>query len=92
MRVWTSSANASVGIGAIAQILTTRANNAYLAERGFFQGLERLIFTNRSQGNFVSNGDMSDTVEAILGAVWMDSSEDIAAVHRVMQAFGLSGN
>jgi ribonuclease-3 len=61
-----------------------------LARAGFDNGLEAYIETNPSQGEFISDRVMATTVEAIIGAVYIDSKQDTAAVERTMAAFGLS--
>lgn len=73
----------------INDIISARASKSYLAEKGFRKGLDRFIYKNQSQA-FVSNGVMTDTVQAILGAVWIDSKRNAFAVEDVMAALDLS--
>ena len=65
-----------------------RAGTTNLENLGRATGLDALIFKNHSQGNVVSRVTMTATVEAVLGAVWMDCS-DLGQVSRVMAVLGL---
>ncbi|OOO05960.1 ribonuclease III [Aspergillus oryzae] len=67
-----------------------KASNAFLARTGFQKGLDRYIYVNPSQGGIVSDKVMATTVEAILGAVYIDSGEDIPAVRSVVAKLGLA--
>lgn len=66
------------------------ASNAFLAQRGFATGLGECVYKNPSQGNTVFPGPMASTVEAIIGAVFIDSGENVTAVEGVMEALGIS--
>lgn len=70
--------------------MSEKASNAYLAQRGFSTGLAECIYNNPSQGNTIYPGPMASTVEAIIGAVFNDSGENITAVEGVMEALGIS--
>lgn len=74
--------------GTINDIVSTKGRNTYLTVQGFHNNLDEFIFKNPSQRN-VSKGLMADTVEAILGAVYLDSGKDISAVQDVMKALDL---
>lgn len=50
--------------------------------------LQNFIVNNPSQGEFVSSGTMATTVEAILGAVYLDGG--LSAVEQVMARLGLA--
>ena len=67
-----------------------KASNAYLAQQGLSIGLAECIYNNRSQGNTIYPGPMASTMEAIIGAVFNDSSENITAVEGVMETLGIS--
>ncbi|KAE8418238.1 ribonuclease III domain-containing protein [Aspergillus pseudocaelatus] len=67
-----------------------KASNAFLARTGFQKGLDRYIYVNPSQDGIVSGKIMATTVEAILGAVYIDSGENIQAVRSVVAVLGLS--
>lgn len=73
----------------ISNVISTRSANTYLNSRGVHHGLERFIQRNPSQGKYVSPKLMATTVEAIVGAVYLDSNHDNAAVERVMGALDL---
>ena len=65
-------------------------NNANLAQKGRALGLQDCIHNNPAAGGMVSNGTMAQTVEAILGAVWLDSgASGLTAVRAVMATLGL---
>ncbi|KAL9631490.1 MAG: hypothetical protein Q9164_005861 [Protoblastenia rupestris] len=63
------------------------ASNDNLDRIGRKHGIEQFVNKNPSQGDHVSFKVMTATVEAILGAVWLDSGLD--AVKRVMRVLGL---
>ncbi|KAF5864338.1 hypothetical protein ETB97_007900 [Aspergillus alliaceus] len=61
--------------GQITEIHITTANNRYLARTGFLYG--------SFPGDIVPDRVMATTVEAILGAVYVDSGESMGAGRRV---------
>lgn len=69
------------------QILSQVASNANLDRIGRQHGLQRFVNSNPSQGQVVSPITMAATVEAILGAVYLDSNLDM--VGEVMRTLGL---
>lgn len=69
------------------QTLAQVACNANLDRTGRQFGLQRFVNSNPSQGKIVSPITMAATVEAILGAVYLDSS--LEKVREVMQTLGL---
>ncbi|ODM15234.1 hypothetical protein SI65_09175 [Aspergillus cristatus] len=76
--------------GQINNIISQKASNSYLAQRGFSTGLAECIYKNRSQGNTIYPGPMASTVEAIIAAVFNDSGENITTVEGVMAALDIS--
>ncbi|KAE8145364.1 hypothetical protein BDV25DRAFT_164844 [Aspergillus avenaceus] len=74
----------------INQMVSRIASNTNLAQRGFELGLDRYICKNPSQGNFVSDKLMATTVEAIAGAVFLETSWVRAALQRIVDALGLA--
>ena len=66
-----------------------KASNAYLAQQCFSIGLAECIYNNRSQGNTIYPGPMDSTMEAIIGAVFDDSGENLTAVEGVMETLGI---
>ena len=68
-------------------IRQTVASNANLERIGNATGLVAFVNLNRGSGGFVSKAVMTATVEAILGAVYLDSHMD--TVKRVMNTLGL---
>lgn len=73
----------------INKVVSTRSGNARLSGRGSHHALDRYIQRNPSQGTFVSHKLMASTVQAIIGAVYVDSDYDNVAVRRVMETLGL---
>lgn len=54
------------------------------------KNLGESIFINRSQVGSISPGSMATTVEALLGAVYIDSEKDMDKLKNSMNALGLS--
>ena len=69
------------------QTLSQVACNANLDRIGRQLGLQRFVNGNPSQGQVVSPITMAATMEAILGAVYLDSN--LETVGEVMQTLGL---
>jgi ribonuclease-3 len=76
--------------GQINNVVSEKSSNAYLAQRGFSNGLAECVYANRSQGNTIYPGPMASTVEAIVGAVSHDSEEKMPVVKGVMETLGVS--
>ena len=72
----------------ISKTLQTKASNVNLALVGRRMGLDNLVIVNPSQAGMVSDKVMANTVEALIGAVYMDSNS-IDAVRPVLAAMGL---
>lgn len=70
------------------ELVATAGSNTNLAIKGRLRGLDGFVNNNPSQGNTVSDRTVAQTVEAILGAVWLDS-KDLATVRHVMETMGL---
>lgn len=70
-------------------MLAKKAGNSDLCGRGFHHGLDKFIQRNPSQGQLISDKLMAGTVEAIVGAVYIDSDHNNFAVERVMETLGL---
>ncbi|KIA75658.1 RNAse III [Aspergillus ustus] len=75
--------------GAIQDIVGRLASNNNLAARGFALGIDRYILNNPSNQGAVPISLMATTMEAILGAVFLDNGESLAAVKLVIIQFGL---
>lgn len=75
------------GTGRASDIVQQVGSNANLDRVGRLHGLDVFVCRNPAQGDYVSPATMTTTVEAILGAVYLDS--DIGNVSRVMQTLGL---
>lgn len=70
------------------QILTSIGSNANLNSVGRRNGLNSFVHGNPSQRGLVPPNTMAATVEAILGAVFLDSG--LQSVAEVMQTLGLT--
>ncbi|OJJ46830.1 hypothetical protein ASPZODRAFT_24937 [Penicilliopsis zonata CBS 506.65] len=70
-------------------VLSTVLSNAHLAQRGFELGIDQFIYINPTQAAPVSENVVASTVKAILGAVFLDSGKNIAAVERSAAAMGI---
>ncbi|KAL9128315.1 MAG: hypothetical protein Q9217_002993 [Psora testacea] len=69
-------------------IVSTVGNNAKLAEVARHNGLHGFINTHPGQFGAVATGTLADTVEAIIGAVWVDSSN----LATVLPGFGIEAD
>lgn len=58
----------------------TRATNENLGQIGFSLGLDVYIQLNPSAQGVVPGRLMATTIEAIIGAVYLDSNKDIMAI------------
>ena len=79
--------NLFIGSGDL--IVQQVANNTNLSTIGRQNGLAAYINTNPSQEGLISEKTLTNTVEALLGAVYLDSGNDLNAVKLVMRALGL---
>lgn len=71
------------------KLQNTRGTNLHLAQVGFAKGIDKVILLNPSLQGVVQQRLMATTMEAILGAVYLDSHRDIQAVLRVSVHLGL---
>ncbi|KAJ5723958.1 hypothetical protein N7488_001993 [Penicillium malachiteum] len=76
-------------IGHITIALSKKANNENLASIGFAFGLDKFIILNPSAQGIVPKRLMATTVEALIGAVYLDSQKSIQATLGVIKALGL---
>ena len=74
-------------VGRATEIVQTVLTNSNMDRVARLQGLDRFVNRNPSQGQMVSANVLTATLEAIIGAVWLDS--DLATVKRVMRTLGL---
>lgn len=70
------------------QIRLEVGSNPNLDRVGRQTGLLAFVSKNPSQGNSVSFATMTATVEAVIGAVYLDS--DMTAVKKVLSTLGLA--
>ncbi|KAJ5203429.1 hypothetical protein N7449_005508 [Penicillium cf. viridicatum] len=75
--------------GEISKISQQRVSNVNLAKQGFVHGIDRFIVKNRSQFDIMPSV-MATTMEAIVGAVYLDCKQQIQPCADVMTALGLS--
>lgn len=64
-------------------------SNRHLDKCGRAAGLERYVNKNRSTKGFVPKSTMSAAVEALIGAVFIDSGESLHAVKVAIKGLGL---
>ncbi|KAF3391605.1 hypothetical protein F1880_007468 [Penicillium rolfsii] len=76
-------------IGRTTHIHDISAANDNLWQIGFARKIDTFIHLSPSSRGVVQNRLMATTMEAILGAVYLDSGKDIAAVLRVVVRLGL---
>ncbi|CAI7593106.1 unnamed protein product [Penicillium viridicatum] len=69
--------------------LRKNACNKHLSCKGEACELDDFITGQPAQKGEITNGTRATTVEAILGAVWIDSGMDIHAVDRVKANLGI---
>ncbi|BCS27058.1 uncharacterized protein APUU_60106A [Aspergillus puulaauensis] len=74
----------------ISNVVSAIANNDNLAQRGFALSIDQYTCVNPSQGTYVAPGFMATTMEAIIGAYFLDQECDFAALLRVLAILGLS--
>lgn len=70
-------------------LLQTYACNKQLTSMARDLDLQRFIHQRPDLGRNVPDSTLATTVEAILGAVWLDSNEDVQQVNEVMEKVGL---
>ncbi|OBT74343.1 hypothetical protein VF21_06888 [Pseudogymnoascus sp. 05NY08] len=75
--------------GSMDSIVQRIVNNTNLERVGRRIHIEDLVNRNPSQQGIVPPRTVSDTLEAILGAVYLDSGSDLGAVRLVMANLGL---
>ncbi|KAJ5080947.1 hypothetical protein N7456_013657 [Penicillium angulare] len=71
-------------IGDMTSAQNTRATNENLARIGFSLGLNAYIHLNPSAQGIVPGRLMATTVEAIIGAVYLDSNKDVMTIRRLI--------
>lgn len=69
--------------------MVSQASNANLGTIGGQHGLRAYVNSNPAQQGVVSDLTLAATVEAILGAVYLDCDKDLDPVKAVMRIFGL---
>lgn len=77
-------------LGKAGQMISCVGSNTNLDRIGRENGLDMYINTNPSQGRTISPVTMTATVEAVLGAVYLDSGMD--DVKQVMEKLGLKAS
>lgn len=71
------------------KLLKKEACNENLSLRGKEFGLDQYMENNPAHKGKVPNGTRATTVEALLGAVWIDSGKNMDEVDRVRVALDL---
>ncbi|CAI7653269.1 unnamed protein product [Penicillium palitans] len=75
--------------GKTTEMINARAGNAHLAKQGFVLGIDIFIVKNPCQCDIMPKV-MADTMQAIIGAVYIDCNEQIQPCVDVMIVLGLS--
>jgi ribonuclease-3 len=70
-------------LGAGEEAVSYSASNKALSQLAHKYGLEEYVTKNPSQHGKVSDYTLATTVEALLGAVWIDCNKDFEVVERV---------
>ncbi|KAL5362557.1 hypothetical protein BJX96DRAFT_177259 [Aspergillus floccosus] len=73
----------------IDQVIARRTDNTFVAQKAFTLGLNRYI-DDPSQGGYTSHDVMATTVQAILGAVQVDSGGRMMYLEEVVDLVGVS--
>ncbi|OJD14057.1 hypothetical protein AJ78_05563 [Emergomyces pasteurianus Ep9510] len=68
-------------------VLAARASNKYLASQGFEKSLDKCVY--RVNEVAISMNIMATTVQALLGAVFLDCNKNISVLQEVIKALGL---
>ncbi|KAK4159301.1 ribonuclease III domain-containing protein [Cladorrhinum sp. PSN259] len=77
------------GVGKSSIYLAKIGSNKSLEELGRRLGLDKFVLTHPPQDGHVSRITLASTVEALIGAVWVDLSYDYATVQSVIQALNI---
>ncbi|KAL2839867.1 ribonuclease III domain-containing protein [Aspergillus pseudodeflectus] len=75
--------------GAITDMVKQIAGNENLAARGFELGIDAYILNNPAHRGDIQDRLMATTMEAIIGAVFLDNGKSLSAVQSIIAAFGL---
>ncbi|OJJ68385.1 hypothetical protein ASPBRDRAFT_198822 [Aspergillus brasiliensis CBS 101740] len=61
----------------------------HLTAVGFNLGLDAFVIVNPAQGRVVSTGVMAETIQALIGAVFIDSGHSVETVRPLVAKLGL---
>ncbi|GKZ38559.1 hypothetical protein AbraIFM66950_010841 [Aspergillus brasiliensis] len=61
----------------------------HLTAVGFNLGLDAFVIVNPAQGRVVSTGVMAETIQALIGAVFIDSGHSVETVRSLVAKLGL---
>lgn len=76
-------------LGSMDNVIQSIVNNTHLEMIGRRIHIDELVNANPSQQGYVSPRIVADTLEAIIGAVYLDSGKDTESVRLVMSTLGL---
>lgn len=80
-----------MNIGDGNKLRSTLTSNDTEGQAAHDAGLASFVVTNRGQrGQVVSTNTLATTLEAVLGAIFLDSGDDLAVVKAAMTALGLT--
>ncbi|KFY10672.1 hypothetical protein V491_07530 [Pseudogymnoascus sp. VKM F-3775] len=77
--------------GSMDTIVQRTVKNPELERIGRQNNLEQLVNVNPSQQGIVPSRTITDTFEAVIGAVYLDSGKDLESVRLVIARLGLWG-
>lgn len=66
-------------------MISDHGSNVFLERIGCKYGLDKFVIKNPCQGESLSQTTMSSTVEALLGAAWLDSGRNFKQVRAVIE-------
>ncbi|KXX72788.1 Ribonuclease 3 [Madurella mycetomatis] len=81
---------AESGTGRATEVLCEIGSNRSLQDIGRQVGLDEFVIRDPTNDGPVSLSQLATTVEALIGAVWIDSGYDFAQAQRVIQALRIS--
>ncbi|GAB1317181.1 Ribonuclease 3 [Madurella fahalii] len=80
---------AESGTGRATEVLSEIGSNRSLERVGRRLGLDKFVVQTPSKDGHVSLLGLATTVEALIGAVWIDSGYDFSQAQRVIQALDI---
>lgn len=73
-------------------VVSEDASNRSLESVAKHFGIDGYVINNPCQGDKVARTTLASTVEALLGAVWLDTGRDYAKVRDIVHDWGIGFN